>query len=63
MWVGSRAPPYLLMAAPSVFYPLFLLHLFDHRHNVLLLLGHHRNGSWFAVLANIPLSGKTKEEP
>lgn len=40
---------------------LLWLHLFEHSHNVLLLLRHHRNSSWFAVLADIPLSGKQKK--
>lgn len=29
--------------------------LFHHRNNMLLLLRHHRNGSWLAVLANVHL--------
>lgn len=34
--------------------------LFDHGHNVLLLLRHHGDGSWFAVFADVPLSAKQK---
>lgn len=32
--------------------------LFDHSHNMLLLLRHHGHRSWLAVLADIPLPGK-----